>query len=223
MRRGVIKALGLILISSVAATASAAVAWSTPNGSTGTYAYSNGQSDNGLFGNPTVLANSFIFFPSNFVATASNGGAQTTSDTLSFDITVNTGQTVTAVAVRELGDYSILGNGSVSATGDLIVTDLITTGNTVAPLISTPGSPILTGSGSWTAQATATNLPNGWTTFHVSLTNILQANAGATSTSTIQKKFAQAGLEVSIIVPEPASVGVLVTACSGLIVLRRRR
>jgi hypothetical protein len=225
MRQGVIRGLGFFFVSAIAASASASVAWSSPSGTTPTYNYSNGESVLGLFGDPLVLANSFVFFPSDFKATASNGSSQTTTDSLSFDITCKPNQKVTAVTVNELGDYSILGSGSVKAEGTLIITDLITSANTLSPLISTPASPITTttsAAGSWTATATAVNLPNGWTTFHVILTNILQASADAESSSVIQKKFTQAGLEVSIIVPEPASIGVLLTAGSGLLLRRRR-
>ncbi|MDW8263643.1 MAG: hypothetical protein RMJ35_14030, partial [Phycisphaerales bacterium] len=68
------------------------VPWSNPSGTVpGLFSWSNGQSDNGLFGSPIVSGTSFTFFPTNFRAVSSNGVAQTTSDRLSFQIDVAPG------------------------------------------------------------------------------------------------------------------------------------
>lgn len=204
------------------------VPWSSPNGSTLDYNYSNGQSANGLFGDPTVFNGSFLFFPQNFKAVSSNGSTGHADDSVSFDITVKNGKAVTGVTVNELGDYSITGTGTINIGGSLSVTDLAPPGppvTTTSLLASTPGSPITTTTsttGNWTATATTTNLPNGWTVFHVNLTNILDASTGPGSVATVQKKIAQGAIEVSIIVPEPASIGLL-TAAGSTLLLRRRR
>ena len=57
--------VGLVSLGALSASA-ATVPWSQPSGSTASFDYSNGQSDNGLFGSPTVAGTTFIFTPSNF-------------------------------------------------------------------------------------------------------------------------------------------------------------
>jgi len=201
------------------------VPWTTPAGSTPYYDYADGQSQNGLFGDPLVLDSSFVFFPNNFKAVSLNGVAASKSDSLTFEITVKNNQAVTGLTVNEIGDYSISGTGTVSVGGSLTITNLaVAQPPTQSPLISTPASPITTTTsaiGSWTATSTATNLPDGWTKFHVNLTNILDATSLQGSTATIEKKLASAAIEVSFIVPEPTSLSLL--AAGATMLLRRRR
>lgn len=204
-------------------TSASPIPWTQDNGSTTYYDYSNGQSTNGLFGDPLVLDGSFLFFPSNFKAVATNGAATSVSDTLSFDVAVKPNYSVTAISIKELGDYQITGTGTANIGGTLQVTNLVNPGNTIVNLATTPSMPVTTpGSGEWSAEATATNLPNGWTLFHVNLSNILHATAGANSAVNIEKKFAQGAIEVSIIVPEPASIGLVATGISAMLLRRRR-
>ncbi|HMO26754.1 MAG TPA: hypothetical protein PKB10_10835, partial [Tepidisphaeraceae bacterium] len=76
----------------VLSAAAHAVPWSNPNGTVpGVFSWSNGGSDNGLFGDPTIVGSSFVFSPNNFVATASNGSASTVSDRLFFTLDIAPG------------------------------------------------------------------------------------------------------------------------------------
>ena len=224
MRSKIASLAVLGILSAFCGTASASpVPWTQPFGSTTYYDYSNGQSTNGLFGNPLVLDGSFIFFPNNFKASAQNGASDTESDAVSFNIAVKPGYSVTEISVAELGDYSILGTGTVQVGGTLTITNLNNAAVTNSSLVSTPSSPITTvGAGSWSASTSQTNLPNGWTLFHVNLSNILDASAGPGSTATIEKKFVNGAIQVSIIVPEPTSIGLLISGSSALLLRRRR-
>src|SRR5947207_1808607 len=121
----------LLLAALMAATVRAApIPWTTPSGSTPDFDYSGGQSDNGLFGDPVINGSQFLFFPHNFIATSSNGVAVTTSDRLEFTIVMHANKKVNGISVSELGDYSILGTGTVSAAGELLLTNLNSPFNT---------------------------------------------------------------------------------------------
>jgi len=205
----------------------APIPWSNPNGTAGDFFWSNGQSDNGLFGSPTLVGNSFLFFPSGFVATSSNGVAVGISDRLEVDLLLKPGKSLTGFAVNELGDYSILGaGGTVSATGLLVVanTDPNGGGQVVSDTLHTnPAMPIVgPGSGAWTGNSSVTILPNGWTQVHIVLNNVLQATSLANSTSTIQKKFVRGGVEITLIVPEPVSISAVGLAGTLLLIRRRK-
>ncbi len=220
----------------------APVAWSNTNGSNSSISWSNGQSDKGLFGNPTVDGNSFLFFPSNFEATASNGTAQTTSDRLSFKLTAAEGKEIQQINIREYGDWSIIGNGGVKAVGALYITRLNSPGfgtvwsetlNVVyddlenATIIQSPSRPKVEGSGTWDGNFSI-DLPDGVTSVQVVLNNILQATSGTGGSAFIQKKGVgdpadgDAQFLIEAVVPEPASISLLVLG-GGALLLRRRR
>ena len=209
----------------VLSAAAHAVPWSNPNGTVpGVFSWSNGGSDNGLFGDPTIVGSSFVFSPNNFVATASNGSASTVSDRLFFTLDIAPGFQFGGITISEFGDYSILGGGAVAATGALFVTDL-NSGSTQSSLLSTnPVFPVSTNTfanGLWSGVASVT-MPNGVTRVTVVLNNVLQATSQAGGTSLIEKKGAGAGIQIDIFVPEPATAG-LFGGVAAMLLTRRRR
>jgi hypothetical protein len=216
-----------ILGLAVAANA-APVPWSNPSGAVpGLYSWSNGQSDNGLFGSPIVAGNSFTFFPINFRAVSSNGVAQTTTDRLSFTLEVAPGNPFfEGITVVELGDWAITNGGHVSSDAFLYVTNLNSpvnppfnpltgSGSFDANLMSPPSS----GSGNWniTINRSLPAAPNGWTRIQVILDNILQATSPVGGTAIIEKKVGG----ITIFIPEPASMSLL--AGLGTLAIRRRK
>lgn len=219
---GLAVALGLLI--GQAAIASP-VPWTVPNGTTPDFDYFNGQSDNGLFGDPIISPSGYVFtfFPSNFKAVSTNGVAANTSDRLSFEILMKPGKVLTGFAVNEFGDYTITGTGSVSATGALFLTNLLTGDVVGDTLHTTPGMPITTNtftSGNWTGTSSVSLLPNGWTKVKIVLNNVLQATSGANSAAQIEKKITQ-GIIITLI-PEPGSIAMAVLG-SGLLLIRRRK
>jgi len=138
-----------IAASSFAATtfAAPAIPWAVPNGSNSSFIWSNGGSDNGLFGTPSSITNGGIALsPSNFRAQASNGAANQVSDRLEFDIEVvqplvGFRRDIDVVRIREAGDFQVLtgagGSAGVAAGGALFVTVLETIPGSGAPLIGT--------------------------------------------------------------------------------------
>lgn len=218
-------ALGLLGIAGVVGSASAApVPWSNPNGSTPDFDWSGGFSDNGLFGSPTVVGSTFLFFPANFKAQSTNGVAATVSDRLEFNLLIKNNKKLTGFTVNELGDYQITGTGTVSAGGQLVLTNLDSGVFTADNLHATPAMPIsgqTAGALTWSGYETVSLLPNGWSFVKVVLNNILDATSGPNSAATIQKKVASAGIEITIIIPEPASLSLL--GLGGLLLVRRRK
>lgn len=221
--------VGLLGIAGVAGFVSSAqaapVPWTNANGSTADFDWSGGLSDNGLFGDPVVVGNTFLFFPNNFIATSTNGVAAEVSDRLQFDLLFKPNKAMAGFTVNELGDYQITGaGGSVNAGGYLLLANLLT-GQTKQDLLdTTPAMPITTptaGAQAWSGFESISLLPNGWTKVRVVINNVLHATSGANGASTIQKKFVDGAVEITIIVPEPASLSLI--GAAGLLLIRRRK
>ncbi|HEX8324438.1 MAG TPA: PEP-CTERM sorting domain-containing protein [Tepidisphaeraceae bacterium] len=235
MKRMVVGVLGVFVLAQGAVAAP--IFWSNPSGSTSKITYSGGQSDKGLYGDPTLVGGTFQFLaPSNFNAESSNGVADTTSDRLSFKVTTTTGD-LDKINVQEYGDWSILNTGIVKATGGLFITRLDSghfgvlyqqtpvvkyTNMETGQVLTSPSRPSGDGSGLWRADYSI-DLPDGTRTVQVVLNNILQASSGSNSTSFIEKKAISitAVTATGPTVPEPASLGLI--ALGGTVLLRRRR
>ena len=208
-----------------AASAAPVVPWKTVNvvgKAPGDYAVSDGGSDNGLFGDPTLAGNNILFTPKNFRATASNGGTDNVSDRLQFTLTADQGGQLNGINVRELGDYSILRGGEVSAFGGLFVYD--SKGNIYSDSLNFPASTTGTAAGVYDETATVM-FPAGTTQVTVVFNNILEAAADPNGTATIAKKLVRGGVDIQIItpsVPEPGSLAILIGG-GGMVLLRRRR
>jgi hypothetical protein len=220
----------------------APIPWTNPNGSNSEISWANGESDSGLFGSPTIVGTSFLFFPNNFEANASDGSSQTTSDRLSFTLTAAQGKQIEQITFKELGDWTILGIGAVKASGALFVTQLNSPGFATTYVdtmdvvytdvannttINGPAAfPNSTGNGTWEGVYTI-NLPDGVTSVQIVMNNIMQAvTTGQGSTANIEKKVIGPGTQsptftLDVFVPEPASLGVLFMGAAAL--LRRSR
>ncbi len=178
--------VGVILILAVLCSSSEAVVyWSSASGSADSFDWSNGQSDAGLFGNPIVSGDTFIFFPTNFRA-ESTGSFTEIWDTLSFDISAHTGSVITGIQITEYGDYGIIGGGLVNMIGSLTVNNTDSSSSYSAGLDATPQMPTTLGSGNWSATAAISQM--NATNITVTLENGLLAFANPGSSAFIQKK-----------------------------------
>ncbi len=71
---------------SLAGVAQAQVNWVPTSGSGTFFTYTGGFSDNGRFGNPTLVGDSFQFTPTTFVANSVNGNAASVPDRMQVDL-----------------------------------------------------------------------------------------------------------------------------------------
>jgi len=215
------------------AVQAAPIPWTTPSGNTNDFTFNNGNTDNQLFvpagGDPVVTATGLLFFPSGFAAQSANGIAQITRDTLRFDIHVKPNKQLAAFSINEFGDYSILGTGvqtAVKAFGAVFLTNLDTGDVRSDSLITVPAAlsgatGVTSGQGQWTGSELIANIPAGWKNIRVVLNNELHAGSDQGTSSFIEKKVVTPGIEINIILPEPASLSML--ALGGLLISRRRR
>ena len=196
------------------------VEWSNPSGETDYFYWENGGSVSGLYGCPTLIGQTtFVFFPTDFRAQASDGETVSVSDTLSFDLVMKDLNCLAGIRVREIGDFGMAGSGtSVSATGQLDITSLSGGGSASTTLLMTPEVPITSGSGSWQADGHLTGL--FCNTLTITLSNELIAVSSAGSSAFIEKKSSAQAIAIEII-PEPATVALLGLGAVGL--LRKRR
>jgi uncharacterized protein (TIGR03382 family) len=226
------KNLILICVACFGMLASSAVAaplipWTVPNGAADDFTYTNGGSDTGLFGQPTIIGNSFFFFPAAFRAEATNGGSDIANDRIDVRIQANPGFNVTGVIIQEFGDYQLTGSGDVSVTGQLQLTNLnipFPPQVRIDPLSANPGS-VISGtniSGPWDAESNIdlSGETISWSRFSLILSNELSATADAGSTASIEKTFAGGAVVVTVI-PEPATVTLAVLGVAGLLARRR--
>lgn len=202
----------------LSAAANAAIAWSTPAGNQADFTYDSGQTTNGRFGNGTANATGFVLAPTQFVAGANQLNTPvSTSDTAS--VVVHTAAPIATVSASFLGDYSILGEGSVTAVGTLTLTNLDTTlfsGNALT-VTGVPISTTTDASGAFSGSVNVA-LPAGWTNVRIELGAALQATAGTNGTSLIEIKDADINLTL---VPEPTSLAAL--SLVGAMLRRSRR
>lgn len=219
-------AIGTSVLAFAPAATEAAVMWTPPSGSTANFDYSNGGSSTGLFGNPLVTPNGFVFSPTSFIATSVNGTPAQVNDTLFVTVSIpdNSPNVLQSIDITEIGDYSILTTGAVSEQGLLVATileasDPALIGDPIAVELNTnPNFPVASGQGVWTG-ALSLDLPPGVTSVGLVFDNVLQATSAPGSVSFIEKKFA--GIEILINVPEPTTLA-FVAGGLGLLGLRRR-
>jgi uncharacterized protein (TIGR03382 family) len=230
-------ALGLALVvgCALSSQAIAFVPWTPgPGGQVGSsgsasfFNWSDGGSDNGLFGSPRLINDNFIFFPSGFRAQSVAGAPSLVGDRLQVRLTAHTGRYFTEIRIREFGDYGILGGGQVDVNGAMFVTNMSTGAVLTDTLVTTPAMPISTpgaASGAWTSL-TLVDLPDPgqlgfpWTDIFVILDNNLIAISMPNGAAFIEKKVVGTGIIIEII-PSPGALALL--ALSGVVAVRRRR
>jgi uncharacterized protein (TIGR03382 family) len=141
MKRNSMVVLAGLAVASVAANAHAFVPWTNSNGSNSVISWQNGGSANGLFGSPTVVADTFFFIANtNFDAQASGGSTQITTDTLTVTVHAQPGNFFSEVLFYSSGDYTVFGQGaSVDVQGSMYIEDATNISrNATAPFVTNP-------------------------------------------------------------------------------------
>jgi hypothetical protein len=213
------------------------------------FSYSNGADLNGLFGTPFVGGannDTLIFSNFQFSVSASNGAADSKNDTVTFDVLVDPGLQLNRIHTIVTGDLLVIGaddsSGSyVDLTTAMTVTELNGSGRVLTnePGVCDFGACDLIGSP--VPFPRAATLGNGGVDFgqfsglsEVDFSGVSPAPASlvriSLSVQTLAQAFAQgsatlntnlAQQQLQIIIPEPATLGMLGMAMA--LVIRRRR
>lgn len=192
------------------------IIWSNSSGSADFFDWQNGQSLNGLFGDPMLVGgNTLVFFPSNFRAEATDGQTAAVSDRLEFELILHAGFSLDNISVTEYGDYGILGTGQVDVSGAVSAQNMDTT-----DIINSSLATTYYDQGTWQGQALLDIVPPDWTRVKITLENDLFAIAGCGSVAWIEKKVIGNAIAIQII-PEPATVAML--TIGSLLMLRNSR
>lgn len=225
----------------MAASGVQAALWTNSNGATSNFTWTNGQNDNGLFGDPTVEPTGFTFAPNNFIASSSNGSGENAikSDRLEVTVTATPASGgIKGVNFGELGDYTIFNGGGVFVHAYVLVQILDPGWTGVSNYSSiltstTPAMPVFGGAGQavngeWTGEASVTFDGKVAQKIRIVLNNVLQAVSNPGGTALIQKKLVDdpngpgPGIEI-IPVPEPTSIAAIGGALAFVVIRKRKQ
>jgi hypothetical protein len=198
-----------------------------------------------LFGAPSASGNSLVFNPPNFSATSINGGVDFTDGTLNTLITSKPGQFITTINVNEVGDYTLAGPASTTASASISApiflqiqavngVDLVSPYNYQQSVVFTGGGnyslPANAGTGViWSGAATinvnavlaAAGISGQATRIQYTMDNsLLTITGGAGDLAFIKKKDVGG---VTLTVPEPSSLVLTAMACLGGMAMLIRR
>jgi hypothetical protein len=202
----------LVAVMLFAVQSQAVIYWTSSSGSASDFTWTNGGSDKGLYGEPTVSGNTFEFIPASTFQAASKGNTVLTYDRLQFDITVDPGQTILGVKISEQGEYGIIGTGKINAFGAITIINLDQNNTITSQFQTEPTMSITSGSGTWSGEAEVAL--TGWSHIRVIITNYLTASSSAGSSAYINKNKLGAGtgdddsINVEILIPEPATLAI---------------
>jgi len=203
--------------------------------------------DIGMYQAPIIVEDTINFNPLDMVASSpAGGGAVTNNALLNFDVQANAGKYIQGLYLTENGIMTTVGSGSatyVDVTANFLVTISMVNGVSVPDItesFSMSFNP--REDGTWEFGTDGPAIGKFWdgsifldfasmlgypgsggaTLANVSLENVLIANADAASTASIQKQNTD-GLSITAdVIPEPASIVLLMGATSFLAFIRRR-
>jgi len=213
------------------ASVSSAASYGNFSSPTGTVSFLNVADLNGLFGAPTVSANSLDFSPSTFEADCAASLScpptpHNVTDTLTFQVNANAGNTIESIVLSEAGDTTLS-----SFFNALAATTVV--GNVFIDVLQIDGAPVnglnanaqmvFTRNGQFESndEGVGTHIWTGYlsldvnnvitsnggsghaTLVHISLANTLTAYAASGAAARIEKKDID-GLAITVI-PEPGT------------------
>jgi hypothetical protein len=178
-----------------------------------------------LFGEPMRADNSLWFFPTTFASEAHDGSSDTTAGTLTMTIRADEGCYLNEIIVSEYGIYSLAGSGGSGTSASVSGTLHIDTGSQVleVPMDVTPEPPYILPPGCTDEQfigSIVINLPAGVSQVSFSFEDILQTSSESGTAAYIQKNIVSGPVIGIAVIPEPASMFLLLGG--GAALLRRR-
>lgn len=115
-----------------------------PSGNNSVLAWDGGGSDNGLFGSPRVIADTFLFIANQNFEAESFGGSPpsvTVSDTLRVHVHALNGNGFSEIVFHSSGDYTLFGSGAtVDISGHMTISDLNSAASFSDPFHATSAS-----------------------------------------------------------------------------------
>lgn len=176
--------------------------------------------DTPLYGEPLILGEQSLFFPTAFTSESSDGSANTTSGTLTMTLQAANGFAIKTVTISEIGNYALTGSGTADTFASIIGNYVV--GTQSSSILFDPEGPFALPndiSGSYSGNAVLDFTGLGLTELSFSLTNILQTQSEVGTTSYIGKSVVAngVGLEINTSpIPIPGAVWLF---GSGLITL----
>jgi hypothetical protein len=196
-----------------------------PSGTASWFDWTNGHnSDTNLFESPTLVGgNAFRFFPTAFRADANNGSSSGwVNDMAQWDAEAHDGYQFSEIRITERGDWGIGGShpdnlGKVQTYVAVDDNDILwpsVLGNDLRQWTAAGGAP-------WSMSIVLDLSMYNLTNIHVQVENNLLAISGGQGNSVfVHKKMTASAVDVEII-PEPATLAMLLAG--GLLAIRRRR
>lgn len=206
----------------------------------------------GTYGSPSVVGDSLTFAPVGVEAladasTSTNSISVQNDAQLLFGVTAKEGKAIAGLEFSELGDYSMIGSGFafVDVTANFYVTIMDVDGEELDSAFTTVSSMTFSPNADGTVMHSAPFTQGVWdgdiyldvlsmlttegisyvdgvTRMSVNLDNILVAYASPGGSSLIKKKDLTGFTVTSDVIPEPASLVLILGATSGLSFIRRR-
>lgn len=219
--------VGVVCVSAVPVWAGP---WSNASGANAAFGWSGGQNNTGRFGDPVVSESGFLFaHPNDFLAVGGDGVSDSKTDLarVTVDIAASApagAPAIEFITVKEWGTWSAEVSDPARDFGFQLDYSVFRfqpspLGNTGAIDIDA----VFYGDGTWEASYTldagVTAPPYAdqpWQRFQITVTNTIQVDGAAPAGSFIEKQGMQ------IIVPEPATVALLVLGIGSLVIRRRR-
>ncbi len=196
---------------------------------------------NALFGQPAIQGDVLDFDPTDFFAEVNSSTGTSASETvdgqLDFTImSIDPSNRISHVVIREAGDYTLAGLGSAAMAEVTVSTPVRYTvtevnGAPITPIVGledlvfTPGDSFSlppAGSGSWDGllNIDLDSIAPGATKVEIMLVNTLTAEAANGGSAFIAKKDFSG---VTITIPEPNALGLMVLATLAMIGFHRQR
>lgn len=197
------------------------------SGNADNFSWTDGKDDNGRFGSPFLVGDTFLFTTS-FLAESAGDQTVNDEDTVYVDLLANSGMKFSGMTVTAFGSYNITGPGGVDVTANLSASEndgLMRSWN--GPLATTPLFPIeiVSGStnGNWDGSSVIdieSIFPEPSDNIHIEMHNNVIAFSSGTGSASINAQFQDLAIEFTL-VPEPACLALV--AMGGLMLACRRR